>query len=49
MMDTWLQSLDDGKLVSALFLDLSARFDVINHKLLLRKLHLYNFSDNTMK
>ena len=49
MMDTWLQSLDDGKLVSALFLDLSAGFDVINHKLLLRKLHLYNFSDNTMK
>ena len=49
MMDTWLRSLDDGKLVSALFLDLSAGFDVINHKLLLRKLHLYNFSDNTMK
>ena len=49
MMDTWLQSVDDGKLVSALFLDLSAGFDVINHELLLRKLHLYNFSDNTMK
>ena len=48
MVDTWLQSLDDGKIVSALFLDLSAGFDVINHQLLLRKLHLYKFSTSTM-
>ena len=48
MVDTWLQSLDGGKIVSTLFLDLSAGFDVINHELLLRKLHLYNFSSNTM-
>ena len=31
MLDVWLQSLDDNKIVAALFLDLSAGFDVINH------------------
>ena len=48
MVDTWLQSIDDGKIVAALFLDLSAGFDVINHELLLKKLQLYGFSPNTM-
>ena len=48
MVDTWLQSLDDGKIVAALFLDLSAGFDVINHKLLLEKLQRYGFSTQTM-
>ena len=48
MLDVWLQSLDDNKIVGALFLDLSAGFDVINHELLLKKLHLYKFSANSM-
>ena len=48
MVDTWLQSLDDGKMVAALFLDLSAGFDVINHEILLEKLQLYGFSTQTM-
>ena len=48
MVDTWLQSLDEGKMVAALFLDLSAGFDVINHELLLKKLEHYRFSRNTI-
>ena len=48
MVDTWLQSLDDGKIVAALFLDLSTGFDVINNKLLLEKLQRYGFSTQTM-
>ena len=48
MMDTWLQSLDDGKIVATLFLDLSAGFDVINHDLLIKKLKIYKFSDTTL-
>ena len=48
MIDTWIQSLDDGKIVAALFLDLSAGFDVINHDLLLKKLERYKFTTNTM-
>ena len=48
MVDTWLKHLEDGEIVAALFLDLSAGFDVINHEILLKKLQLYKFSPNTM-
>ena len=48
-VDLWLQSMDKNKINAALFLDLSAGFDVINLDLLLHKLHLYNFDENTLK
>ena len=48
MLDIWLKHLDKGKLVSALFLELSAGFDVINHSILLEKMKLYNFSEQTI-
>ena len=48
MLDIWLQPLDKGKLAAALFLDLSAGFDVINHKILLRKMKEYNFTEDTI-
>ena len=48
MIDTWLQSLDKGKIVSTLLLDLSAGFDIINHSLLLKKLKLYGFHGNAL-
>ena len=37
--DTWLQHLDKGKLSAAIFLDLSAGFDVIDLPLLLLKMN----------
>jgi hypothetical protein len=40
--------LDEGKIVSVLFLDLSAGFYVINHDLLLKKLERYKFTTNTL-
>ena len=49
MFDIWLQHLDKGKLASALFLDLSAGFDVINHEILLQKMKEYNFRDGTIE
>ena len=49
VLDIWLQHLDKGKLASALFLDLSAGFDVINHPILLDKMKEYNFADETIK
>ena len=49
MLDLWLKSIDNGKLVAALFLDLSAGFDVINHDLLLDKLKFYKFSDGSIE
>ena len=48
MIDTWLQSLEKGKIVSTLLLDLSAGFDIINHSLLLKKLKLYGFHGNAL-
>ena len=48
MFDIWLKHLDKGNLAAALFLDLSAGFDVINHRILLLKMKEYNFSEDTI-
>ena len=48
LYDVWLQHLDKGKLSAAIFLDLSAGFDVIDLRLLLLKMKEYNFSENTI-
>ena len=49
MFDLWLQHLDKGHLAAALFLDLSAGFDVINHRILLKKMKEYNFTEDTVQ
>ena len=49
ILDGWLQHLDNQKLVAGLFLDLSAGFDIINHRILLKKMKQYNFTDSTME
>ena len=43
------KAVDNGKYVSAIFLDLSKAFDTINHDLLLAKLKAYGFSPNALK
>ena len=48
MVGTWLQAMDDGKIVTALLLDLSAGIDVIHHELLLQKFERYIFSRKTL-
>ena len=49
IMDIWLQSIEKTKINAALFLDLSAGFDVINLDLLLCKLSCYNLDQNTLQ
>ena len=44
----WLQATNNGNLSAALFLDLSAGFDVIDFDILLQKLKLYNFDEKTL-
>ena len=43
LVDLWLRAADAGKLSSSIMLDLSAGFDVVNHKILLLKLKEYGF------
>ena len=49
MLEKWKKAVDNGKYVSALFLDLSKAFDTINHDFLLAKLKGYGFSPNELK
>ena len=43
--DIWLTAAEDRELNAALFIDLSAAFDIVEHKILIDKLRLYNFSE----
>ena len=45
LVDLWMRAADQGKLSASLLLDLSAGFDVVNHKLLLLKLKEYGFDE----
>ena len=45
LVDLWMRAADQGKLSASLLLDLSAGFDVVNHKLLLLKLSEYGFDE----
>ena len=45
LRDYWLKNADNGKLSSALLLDLRAGFDVINLSILQTKLKMYGFDD----
>ena len=49
LIDTWLKDIDSGNYVGAVFLDLRKAFDLVDHEILIHKLKLYHFSENTVK
>lgn len=46
--DMFLQAASSKKLTGALLLDQSAAYDLLDHSILLRKLAIYNFDQNTI-
>ena len=48
MIDSWLNDIDAGKYVGAIFLDLRKAFDLVDHTILLHKLELYHFSKRSV-
>ena len=48
LFDMWLEASEKGELSAALLLDLSAAFDIIDHKIFLEKLRCYGFSENVI-
>ena len=48
MMDDWVAALEAGEMAGVCLLDMSAAFDVVNHQILLEKMKLYGFDENTI-
>lgn len=48
MIDNWLGAINKGQMIGAVMVDFKKAFDLVDHALLLRKLHHYKFSDTTI-
>ena len=49
LVDSWLEDIDSGNYVGAVFLDFKKAFDLVDHDILIQKLKLYHFSTKTIK
>ena len=45
LVDSWLKSIDNGKLVGAIFFDFRKAIDVVDHNLLMQNLSMYKFDN----
>ena len=48
MLDSWLNAIDDGKMVGVVLVDFKKAFDLVDHQILLSKLKLYGIQNETL-
>ena len=49
LIDHWTACIDKGDIIGTLFVDFRKAFDVVDHSILINKLHLYKFSPNAVR
>ena len=49
MYDQWIEEMEENKLVGIMMIDLSAVFDMVDHKLLIKKLELFGLEGEVIK
>ena len=47
MVDVWLEALEDDEISAVVMLDMSAAFDVVDHKVLLDKLQPHGLDNSS--
>ena len=48
MTEAWLSEMDSGNLTGTVLLDFSKAFDLVSHNILIHKLKVYKFSEQTL-
>ena len=48
MIDTWLNAIDNGKMIGVVLVDFKKAFDLVDHQILLNKLEIYGIKDDAL-
>ena len=48
MYNTWITAYEDGKVYGVCLVDMSAAFDIVDQSLLLKKMELYGFGEDSL-